>query len=231
MRQCCGGKIAWNQIGKEHRYGGKTQDTWWESGEGVKVMGVVKRHWPLWLEHPRGEYHTIPCLHCSKGELHRLVSHRAGRNLMSSLFICQVGAKVGKTDKIQFGSDKRQNSRRGGSNLEQPVSHVLFPMLAHHPRCSGWRQMCSFSYCPSVPEASLLVLWYQPWCPRTITWSTNSPLSSFHPSRSFVLFSIPVVASSSWEDDQGRVCEGEKDFRIYSVWEHPGKNYSFLENY
>lgn len=45
----------------------------------------------------------------------------------------------------------------------------------------------------------------------------NSPLSSFHSNRSFVLFSVPVVAGSSSEDYQGRVCEGEKDFRIYCM--------------
>lgn len=88
-RECQGEKTAWNWNGKEQRCGGWTQEAWWESGEGVKARGVVKKHWLLWLEYPRGECDTIPYLHCSKCELHRLASHRVGRNLKSSLLICQ----------------------------------------------------------------------------------------------------------------------------------------------
>lgn len=94
IRQCRGEKMAWDQTEKEQRCGGRAQDDWWESGEGVKARGVVKKHWPLWLDYLRGESYTIPCLHCSKCELQGLARHRAGRNLMSSLFICQLGAKV-----------------------------------------------------------------------------------------------------------------------------------------
>ena len=32
-----------------------------QSGEGVKAGDVAKKHWPLWLEHLRGEYYAIPC--------------------------------------------------------------------------------------------------------------------------------------------------------------------------
>lgn len=39
----------------------------WESGEGVKARGFVKRHWPLWLEYPKGECQaaTAPKVSCA----------------------------------------------------------------------------------------------------------------------------------------------------------------------
>lgn len=145
---------------------------------------------------------------------------------MSSLSTCQLGAKVWEIGKTKFGFDNRKKWQEGwepGVTCDSAWHACFSPTwLAVHWYCE-WRQICSLSCYPSVLEASLLVFCTIPWCPRSITWSTNSLWSSFHPIRSSVLVSLSVVVSSSWEVYQGRVCEGEKDFRISHVWLHPGK--------
>lgn len=63
------------------------------SREEVKAGDIVKKHWPLWLEHLEGDYDTTP-LHWSKPSWKQQARHNSGRHLMSGLFICRLGAKV-----------------------------------------------------------------------------------------------------------------------------------------
>lgn len=177
-----GEKVAVIWTGKEQRCGGQTQEAWWVSGDGVKARGGVKKHWLLWLEYPRRECYTDPCLPSSKCELHRLACHRAGRNLMCSLLICQWGAKVWETGEKKFGLDNRTHYQEAWEctvTWNKTWLICCSPSWLTTPWYSGGRQIYSFSDYPSVPEASLLVFRYHPDVPgishgrQTLHWAVS----------------------------------------------------------
>lgn len=115
-------------------------DVW--SREEVKAGDIVKKHWPLWLEHLGRDY-TPPCI-----GLNRARSNRPGttlRHLMSGLFICRLGARVWESGKEIWLW--QQNRKTGGPR----VLHFLyvpwlmcFSSLTHHPLIL-WEDRFTFS--------------------------------------------------------------------------------------